>query len=185
MCAIVEIDDFDTTHFSHRDLDGFEMSNLTFNSVHFICRRKPDSRGYIGVEPVEHPMGSAFSSEKWDLKPSEAQSLLGGLIFLHLTKASPAHTAGLIYHWEEVEALESARTERIKFYFLALADAKYAKWQGVDHSMAYTSGFHQKGETWERDVPINQRNVGARSRKLADISTKFIMELQAKALITP
>lgn len=184
MCAVVKVDDFDTTHFLHRDLDGFEMRNLTFNSVHFICRRKPDSRGYIGVEPVGHPMGSAFSSEKWDLKPSEAQSLLGGLIFLHLAKASPAHTAGLIYHWEEVEALESARTERIKFYFLALADAKYAKWQGVDHSMAYTSGFHQKGETWERYVPINQRHVGAKSRKLADISTDFITNLQAKAQIT-
>ena len=161
------------------------MRDLTFNTVHFICRRNPDRRGYIGVEPVEHPMGYAFSTEKWVLKRPEAQSLLGGLIFLHLTKASPAHTAGLIYDFDDVEALESARTERIKFYFLALADAKYARWQGVDHSMAYTSGFHQKGETWERDVPINQRNVGAQSRKLADISTKFIMELQAKALITP
>ena len=91
----------------------------------------------------------------------------------------------LIYDWEEIEALESARTERIKIYFLALADAKYAKWQGVDHTMAYTSRFHKKGETWERDVPVNQRNVGAKSRKLVDISTEFITELQAKALITP
>jgi hypothetical protein len=130
-------------------------------------------------------MGYAYSSEKWDLKPSEAQSLLGGLIFLHLTKASPAHTAGLIYDWKGVEALESARTERIKFYFLALADAKYAKWKGVDHPMAYTSKFHQKGEIWERDVPIKERHVGAESRKLADISTEFITALQAKALMTP
>lgn len=169
---------------THCHLDGFEMRNLTFNSVHFICRRNPDRRGYIGVEPVKHPMGYAFSSEKWDLKPSEAQSLLGGLIFLHLTKASPAHTAGLIYHWEDVEALESAHTERIKFYFLALADAKYATWKGPQHPMAYVSKFDEKGETWERDVPVNQRHVGAKSRKLADISTQFITDLQAKALIT-
>ena len=161
------------------------MRDLTFQTIHFICRRKPDGLGYIGVDPVKHPMGFAFSSEKWALKRSEAQSLLGGLIFLHLTKASPAHTAGLIYDWEEVEDLESARTERIKFYFLALADAKYARWQGVDHSMAYTSGFHKKGEIWDRDVPVNQRHVGAKSRKLADISTEFITNLQAKAQITP
>ena len=36
--------------------------------------------------------------------------------------------------------------------------------------MAYVSKFDRKGETWERDVPINQRHVGAKSRKLADIN---------------
>ena len=185
MCAIVEVVGFEFMRTTHCHLDGFEMRDLTFNTIHFICRRNPDGRGYIGVKPAKHPMGYAYSTEKWDLKASEAQSLLGGLIFLHLTKASPAHTAGLIYDWEEIEALESARTERIKFYFLALADAKYAKWKGVDHPMAYTSQFHQKGETWERDVPIKERHVGAKSRKLADISTEFITDLQAKALITP
>ena len=161
------------------------MKELTFNTIHFICRKDPDGRGYVGVYPVRHPMGSAFSSEKWDLKPSEAQSLLGGLIFLHLTKASPAHTAGLIYDWDEIEALDVGRTRRVIFYFLALADSKYARWQGSDHMMAYNSGLHQKGETWERDVPIKERHVGAKSRKLADISTEFIIELQSKALITP
>lgn len=185
MCGIVEVVDFEFMRSTHCHLHGFEMRDLTFLTIHFICRRKPNGLGYIGVDPAKHPMGSAFSSEKWDLKPAEAQSLLGGLIFLHLTKASPAHTAGLIYDWEAVEALESARTERIKTYFLALADAKYAKWKGVDHPMAYTSKFHQKGETWERDVPIKERHVGAKSRKLADISTEFITDLQAKALITP
>jgi hypothetical protein len=157
------------------------MENLSYKSIHFICRRDPGKLGYIGLEKADHEMGSAFSSEKWDLKPQGAQSLLGGLIFLHLSKSSPAHTGGLIFDWSEVEALESARTKRIKFYFLALADAKYATWQGIDHSMAYTSGIHIKTNTWERDVPINQRHVGTMYRKLADIPASFIHDLQIKA----
>lgn len=161
------------------------MTNLTFQTVHFICRKAPNGWGYMNLSPVKHPMNFAFSSGKWDLKPLEAQSLTGGLIFLHLTKSTAAHTAGLIYDWKEVEAPEFARTKRIIFYFLALADAKYATWQGDSHLMAHTSKFHRKGETWERDVPINQRHVGAKSRKLADIPPEFIRELQAKALITP
>ncbi len=161
------------------------MRNLTFKTIHFICRKKPFHRGYIGVERADHPMGDAFSSGKWDLKPEGAQSLLGGLVFLHLTKASPAHTAGLIFDWTQVESLEAVRTQRVELFFLALIDAKYARWRGSDHSMAYTSGFHQKGEIWDRDVPINERHLGAKCRKLADIPTEFIANLQAKALLKP
>lgn len=161
------------------------MVELLFNSVHLVCRAKVGERGYIGVKPVAHPSGIAFYSEKWDFKPEDARSLLGGLIFLHVKKASPAHTGGLVYGFKKVEADDVSRTRRIRFYFLALADAKYARWQGNDHMRAWSSNFHTKSIVWERNVPVKERHLGAKCLRLSDVSPSYITKLQAKALWMP
>lgn len=163
-----------------------ELRGREFKAVHLINRLKvkADGHGYLGLGPSTHPnLPYAYSTGHWIFNHSDARSLLGGFVFLHETKAKPAHFGGLIYDWQPVEVNDAKTSHRVLFHFLYTADALNANWQGHIHKQAWTGYIIDKKYPWngthQNGMPINE-NTG---RSLSDIPEQYIKELQAKALI--
>jgi hypothetical protein len=105
-------------------------SKFGMASIHFICRNGAN------VSPVRQPI---FESGYWDVSPEEGQKLVGGKIYLHQTKATPSYFGGRIDSFHTVDT-DNARTKRIVFVLTFLPECKGAKWPGVGHARAWTSG---------------------------------------------
>jgi len=158
---------------------------LTYKRLHLICQKNKEGAGYIGLNSIQHPnFDYAYISGKWVLDKATAQSLLGGLIFLHEAKTKTSHFGGLIYDWEYTPDMAKPTEDRISFKFLAVADGRYVRWGGKDHVMAWQSGIVMPDEAIIIDTPTQQRHVGRGLRKLADIPEDFVLDLQARALQT-
>jgi len=157
-----------------------------YKRIHLMCRRNPDGKGFIGLHATHHPQFSnAYVTGKWNVSAEAAQSLLGGLVFLHETKAKPSYLGGLIYDWEITQDAEKANENRVSFKFLAAADARYVRWGGKNHMMAWQSEVVPADEPFTRDVPPQQRHVGRGSRQLADLPEAFVSGLQERSLAKP
>lgn len=100
--------------------------------AHFICRKS------AGIRLVKMP---DYTSEAWDIAESDAQALVGGMIYFHETKEQPSYFGGRVtgYRLSEAHALDGKRP-RVIFEFTALHEARKQAWSGKDHSMAYYSG---------------------------------------------
>jgi hypothetical protein len=159
---------------------------LSYKQIHLMCRRNSDGNGFIGLHSTHHPkFSNAYITGKWKLRAVAAQSLLGGLVFLHETKAKPSYLGGLIYDWEISQDSEKANEKRISFKFLAAADARYVRWAGKNHMMAWQSEVVPPDGPFIRDVPPLQRHVGRGYRQLADLPEDFVIDLQKRALTMP
>ena len=108
-------------------------------AVHLICRRDEVTKRPKGIDPIAG--NHQYSSVAWDFSPEQAESLIGGEILFHQTKAEKSYLGGTITGYEEINRDDLARQERIKFTFTATLEAKNQPWRGHDHSMAWTSGI--------------------------------------------
>ena len=108
-------------------------------AVHLICRNDEVTKRPKGIDKIggDHQ----YTSEAWDFSPEQAESLIGGEILFHQTKAEKSFFGGTITGYEEINRDDLARQERIKFTFTATLEAKNQPWRGHDHSMAWTSGI--------------------------------------------
>jgi len=93
--------------------DGVSLLNLTFDK-----------------EAKRHKTGN------WKFDMEEAQSLVGGKIFLHETKAEKSIIGGTVFSAEP-----SPEEGRVIFTFESDSEGKNKKWSGPDHAMAWTSGI--------------------------------------------
>lgn len=118
-------------------------------SIHFICKREgirfrglssnknPDGLSSLKVSDGERVSGF------WDIKESDAQELINGLLFLHETKSRKASFAGKILDYEVVTVDKLKRSRRIAFKLKVLnAHSNPTSWpkDGSNHAMAYCSG---------------------------------------------
>ena len=103
--------------------------------LHLI--NKQDSAG-PGLRNLRHSdtEGDVYLSGYWDLSLAEAQSLVGGMLYLHETKAKTSRFGGKVLSVEHVRVEEFAHKDRIVFKVLSLNDGRGVKWRGADHSMA-------------------------------------------------
>lgn len=158
---------------------------MTWNRIHFICRKSPNGAGLIGVEQTRHPHFSfSYISGKWDVSEQDAQSLLGGLIFLHDAKTKTSSFGGLIYDWFKDPVPDKAHPDRISFKFLAVSEGRYAEWEGRNFMMAWQSEVVSENNPIVWHVPPSQRHVGKGFRSLKDIPEDFIAQLKARSLQT-
>ncbi|UTH43679.1 hypothetical protein [Loktanella salsilacus] len=72
----------------------------------------------------------------WQFTLQEAQSLIGGKVYLHETKAKPSTIGGTVLDVEP-----SLEESRVVFIFTSEIGGKSKKWSGKDHGMAWTSGI--------------------------------------------
>ncbi len=107
-------------------------------AMHFVCAPGPGNELPKNVTFVG---GHIYTSGFWFLKPEVAQELVGGLIFLHQTKKSPAYFAGRVTKFERVNRPESKRPRRILFHLTLAPELKGQEWRGKDHSNAWNSGI--------------------------------------------
>ncbi|NPD69331.1 hypothetical protein HN018_26470 (plasmid) [Lichenicola cladoniae] len=82
----------------------------------------------------------AFWSGFWNLKEDEAEPLVGGWLYLHLTKTDLSYYGGPVLEFEWVEISGVVRTKRIRFRFQPSAAAKGVRWRGQSHARAWTGG---------------------------------------------
>lgn len=156
---------------------------MTWNRIHFICRKNPKGAGLTGVVSIPHPQfNSSYISGKWDVSEQDAQSLLGGLIFLHDAKTKTSNFGGLIYDWFKDPVPDKAHPARISFKFLAVAEGRYAEWEGRNFMMAWQSEVVSANNPIVWNVPPSQRHVGKGFRSLKDIPDDFLAELRERAL---
>ena len=151
--------------------------------IHFICRKNPNGAGLTGVGPTRHShFNFSYISGKWDVSEKDAQSLLGGLIFLHESKTKTSNFGGLIYDWFKDPVPDKAHPDRISFKFLAVSEGRYAEWEGRNFMMAWQSEVVPANNPIVWNVPPSQRHVGKGFRSLKDIPEDFIAQLRERAL---
>ena len=114
---------------------GEKAETLAMLCIHFLCRDR------LNVHAVKHPV---YESGDWDVSKEDAERLVGGMIFLHQAKAQTSYVGGRIESFREIDT-EMAHSRRVVFKFTSLAEGKGVRWQGADHSMAWTSGVVECG----------------------------------------
>lgn len=108
--------------------------------VHLICRMEPGSIYPKGVTPEADAPG-CYVSHAWNFPISEAERLVGGMIYLHDSKAKPSRYGGEVVAVRPTKAVGVAREDRVEFIFKATLEGKNQEWRGADHDMAWTSGI--------------------------------------------
>ena len=107
------------------------------SSLHLICKFDgANPRGLYLVDKESRLWGSG----QWDISEKEAALVVGGNLYLHETKDSPAYFGGKVKFYELNEVPELARSERITFIFEYDEAARGKSWSGQGHSMAWSSG---------------------------------------------
>jgi hypothetical protein len=104
-------------------------------SIHFICR------GGLNLHVVKHPV---YESGVWDCE-NDAPTLIGGMMYLHETKADKSYFGGRIESFSVVET-DEAHSHRVVFTVTSLREGKGVRWRGTAHAMAWTSGVVEDGQ---------------------------------------
>jgi hypothetical protein len=97
-------------------------------AVHLICRRDEVTKRPKGIDPIGG--NHQYTSEAWDFSPEQAESLIGGEILFHQTKAEKSFFGGKVTGYEEINRDDLARQERIKFTFTATLEVNRAGFAG-------------------------------------------------------
>lgn len=100
-------------------------------SIHLICR------GGLHLHPTAFPV---FDSGFWDLSEADAERLVGGMLYLHETKASPSYFGGVVRGFR-VAGSDELAPGRIVFSVESTREGKGVAWKGAAHSMAWTGGL--------------------------------------------
>jgi hypothetical protein len=103
--------------------------------LHVINKQKVKGPGleHLAPSPVEKDV---WFSGYWDIPLAEAETLVGGMLYLHETKAKPSRFGGKVLSVKPAIKSDLARIHRVIFKILASQDAKGVKWRGADHTMA-------------------------------------------------
>jgi hypothetical protein len=110
-------------------------------SIHFVCRDRAN------LTAIKHPV---YESGHWDLTLEQAESLVGGMVYLHQTKALLSYFGGRIDSYRPVDR-GNAHSGRIAFTFTSTLACKGVKWRGAGHSRAWTSGVIEDVEGQVRE----------------------------------
>lgn len=108
--------------------------------MHLICKRATDGPGLRNLKPDESRQ-NIWHSGYWDLSQEDAQTLVGGMIFLHEVKAKPSRFGGRVLSFKTEDYDPAARKTRVVFTIDAVPEGKGAKWRGADHAMASYGGI--------------------------------------------
>jgi hypothetical protein len=107
------------------------------SAIHLICRRDDG----VSLKNLKFDRATKlYRSGKWDVSIEDAQSLVGGWIYLHATKNAPSEFGVVIQDFAKITDTSYAHPERIIFHVDSRLEGKGQRWRGQCHSMAHTSG---------------------------------------------
>lgn len=116
-------------------------------AIHLICghddRDQPNNRTF-------DVKARAFWSGNWDLSDDDAKAMIGGWIYLHVTKAQPSYYGGPVQDYAWVKTPGVAHEDRVKFRFQPSFIARGLDWHGQDHERAWTGGLVDATQTHEQ-----------------------------------
>ena len=138
-------------------------------AIHFICRKEGFTFRNMSIgnkidprHSFEIVTGEAVSGY-WDVSESDASELLGGLLFLHATKADKASFIGKIIDYQPVVIEDKGHSDRIAFKVKVIPSKGYdIPWssEGAKHALAHSSGL----------VPVSVDN---KTEQLIDEASKL------------
>jgi len=106
-------------------------------AIHLKCVKDDERpRGLIRDKET-----GTYTSCCWDIPVGDAQELVGGWIYLHLTKNDASYFGGVILGIEEMTLPDAGRPKRIIFRFEPRLQGKEQPWRGRSFMMAWTSGL--------------------------------------------
>ena len=121
--------------------------------VHLICRNEDEScwgcKHLVSLKSEVEP--GWWETGQWLFNNEEADSLKGGLIFLHHTKKTPAHFAGLVANWREIIADELITPERKIFKVKYISELRNTRWGLASHDRAWRSDIYE----WTKKIPTS------------------------------
>ena len=97
---------------------------------HVICR----DRLYLRATALPH-----FESGFWAIPEAEARALVGGILYLHQTKAEPSYFGGEVLRYR-VAGPDELLPGRIVFTVLSQHQGRSMAWEGASHGMAWDGG---------------------------------------------
>lgn len=100
------------------------------SSIHFICRDR------LHVHPASD---GEYESGNWAISSEQADTLVGGRIYLHQKKKEASYLGGRISGFRVTETSDAVPS-RIVFRFKPEDDARGRPWRGDSHPRAWTSG---------------------------------------------
>lgn len=100
------------------------------SQAHFICRNR------AGIHVVQMPH---YTSAAWDIPVTDADALVGGMLFFHESKEQPSYFGGKVTGYRLSEGADGRRP-RVTFELTAMHEARGIAWSGKDHGMAHYSG---------------------------------------------
>lgn len=103
-------------------------------AIHLINRR--DGQRLHGMSPWSGQPGG-FRSCCWIIGDEQAAELIGGWVYLHETKSTPARFGGIILGFEPGEA---DMADRKVMLFQGDGRSRGVRWRGASHGMAMSSG---------------------------------------------
>lgn len=122
--------------------------------VHIVCRNEDES-GW-GCKHLRSLKGEVepgwWETGRWLFNDQEADSLKGGLIFLHHTKNTPAHFAGLVDGWHEIITDEFTIRERKVFKVKYIKKLRNTRWGLASHDRAWRSEIYE----WTKKIPTSE-----------------------------
>ncbi len=101
-------------------------------NLHLINKR--DGARLLNLEFDK--VAKQYRTGNWKFEMEEAQSLVGGKIFLHETKVQKSTVGGTV-----VSVEPSPEEDRVIFTFMSESEGKTKEWAGQDHGMAWNSGI--------------------------------------------
>jgi hypothetical protein len=121
--------------------------------VHLICRNEDESgwgcKHLVSLKSEVEP--GWWETGQWLFNNEEADSLKDGLIFLHHTKKTPAHFAGLVADWREIIADELITPERKIFKVKYISELRNTRWGLASHDRAWRSDIYE----WTKKIPTS------------------------------
>lgn len=119
------------------------------NAIHFTCDR--DVNGGLSNLTYDKESGT-YRSGFWNITVDQAESLVGGWVYLHQTKATTSQFGGKILSFEQVTVDGPAPAERIVFVLTPSHDGRGQKWRGKQR--AWTGGVVEASLPHEQAVPV-------------------------------
>lgn len=120
--------------------------NIPMKIVHLISKKDAKTGQYINLVPQGN---NIHLSGCWVFKLEKAETLEGGWLFLHETKAQRSFMGGLIKEVRPVDLenhlpgieLDRNNPRRVIFKFESRADCMGKKWRGQTHRNAWNGGI--------------------------------------------
>jgi hypothetical protein len=120
-------------------------------ALHCICRIDDEGTDLRHTWPLDVHRGIHISGN-WVFTENAAQSMVGGMLFLHFTKAKPSHLGGLILRYRMFDDVAFAMKHRVQFIFQIRSEARGVPWLKPVPSRAWTSGPFTVQVPWRRRV---------------------------------
>lgn len=106
--------------------------------LHIICRKDEETGHCLNLQQT-NPARDIWTSGNWLFaKQQDVDEVMNGYLFLHNTKAEPAHFCGRILSYTRIVDNSFKRPNRVVFTVERLPMLSAMDWQGQAHKASWT-----------------------------------------------